>query len=351
MTFAERVLAHYRRQARDLPWRRTRDPYAIWVSEIMLQQTRVGTVVGYWERWMARFPTVKRLADADLDDVLALWSGLGYYSRARLLHRAARTVVADHGGVVPAEVKQLEKLPGLGPYTVGAIASIAFDQPVPVVDGNVERVLARVLGIEEPTRAEMWAAAAERVPARGAGDYNQGLMDIGATICTPKAPRCLICPLAEGCRARREGRPEELPLRKKKGPVAEIAVDAVVIRRGDEWLLCRRQPKGLFGGLWELPEAAALDGVRVGEEVLARHRHFLTHRTIDYRVRAGAGQPQWRNPYDRGRWVRPEEIEGLGVSAATLALAARLRERDNPWQIPNARRSSSAKATKKSSRG
>jgi A/G-specific adenine glycosylase len=349
VTFAERVLAHYRRHRRDLPWRRTRDPYAIWVSEIMLQQTRVATVVGYWERWMARFPTVRALAAAPLDDVLAAWSGLGYYRRARMLHAAAREVVARFGGRLPDDPALLGELPGLGPYTVGAIASIAFDRPVPVVDGNVERILARVDGVDRPDRRDTWARARTLVPARAAGDYNQGLMDIGATICAPSSPQCLVCPLADVCRARATGRQAEIPAKRVKRAVPEIAVDAALVVDAGRWLVARRAPAGLFGGLWELPDAAALAGVALAADVLAEHTHHLTHRTIHYRVRAGRGEPRALAPYDAVRWVAPDAIGDLGVSSATLALVGHLCDTLGPWPTPNARRRSSSKASRRSS--
>jgi A/G-specific adenine glycosylase len=350
VTFAERVLQHYRRHRRDLPWRRTRDPYAIWVSEIMLQQTRVATVVDYWERWMKRFPTVRALAEAPLDDVLALWSGLGYYRRARMLHLAAREVVARFGGSLPEDPELLGALPGLGPYTAGAVASIAFDKPFAVVDGNVERILARVHAIARPGKLELWALARSLVPARDAGDYNQGLMDIGATICSPVAPRCLVCPLADICRARETGRQAELPEKKAKRPTPAVAVDAALVTKAGRWLLCRRLPEGLFGGLWELPDTAALAGVTVEKTVLAEHTHQLTHRTMRYRVRAGRGTPRPLPPYDRARWISPEAISELGVSSATLALVTKLCDIQHPWPTPNAPRSSSSKGSRRSSK-
>src|SRR5438477_1446956 len=201
---ARRLRAWFRRRARALPWRRTRDPYAIWVSEIMLQQTRVQTVIPYWERWMSRFPTVAALAHAPLDDVLAAWAGLGYYSRARNLHAGAQTVASKFAGALPARASELRAVPGIGPYTAGAIASIAFGEKAPLVDGNVARVLARVYGIAEDIKSSagqraLWARAGElmaALPASAApGDLNQGLMELGATICAPAAPRCLTCPL------------------------------------------------------------------------------------------------------------------------------------------------------------
>ena len=200
------LLAWYRAHRRDLPWRRTRDPYAIWISEAMLQQTRVETVIPYWERFLARFPDVEALATADADDVIACWAGLGYYSRARNLHRAAQIVVERHAGRLPADVELLRELPGVGRYTAGAVASIAFDRPAPIVDGNVARVLARLFGIAADVRSRavqerLWREAEELARGEDPGALNQALMELGAMVCTPRAPRCADCPWSRRCAA------------------------------------------------------------------------------------------------------------------------------------------------------
>ncbi|HEY5946784.1 MAG TPA: A/G-specific adenine glycosylase, partial [Kofleriaceae bacterium] len=218
---ASAVVTHYKRDRRDLPWRRTRDPYAIWVSEIMLQQTRVQTVIPYWERWMARFPTVTALAAAPLDDVLAAWAGLGYYSRARNLHAGAQAVTSAFAGALPRRASELRAVPGIGPYTAGAIASIAYGERAPLVDGNVARVLARVFAMRDDIKSSagqkaLWQRAGELMAAlpddHAPGDLNQGLMELGATLCSPTSPRCLLCPLAASCEAARTGRQDELPV-------------------------------------------------------------------------------------------------------------------------------------------
>src|SRR6185369_3543428 len=206
--FSRKLLAWYGRHKRALPWRDVGDPYRTWISEIMLQQTQVDTVIPYYQRWLERFPTVQALAESPLNDVLALWEGLGYYSRARNLHRAAQQVAAERGGALPQTVDELLALPGIGRYTAGAIASIAFGVDAPVLDGNVKRVLARVFDIQTDVKSpagarELWALAASLVPSGRAGDYNQALMDLGATLCTPRAPACDICPVRELCAARR----------------------------------------------------------------------------------------------------------------------------------------------------
>lgn len=351
------VVDHYRRHARDLPFRRTRDGYAIWVCEIMAQQTRLSVVIPYWERWLQRFPTVAALAAAPLDDVLASWSGLGYYARARSLHRAAQVVMREHGGRLPSTAAELEKLPGIGPYTAGAIASIAFGEAAPVVDGNVARIFARLYGIEEDvlapaSRKKMWDLALGLVPARAASEFNQGLMDIGATICTPRSPRCGPCPLRSICVARRDGRQAELPVLAKKGATPRIEIRAGLVTRGGRWLLFRRRPDGLFGGLWELPDLDALGVPAAAKKPLAEHTHQLTHRTIRYRVYparlASAAHPP--PPYDAARWFAPTALASLAISSATAALAKRLTE-NGPWQTASAQSSSSRRDSSRSSRG
>jgi A/G-specific adenine glycosylase len=352
---ARRILEHYRAAGRELPWRKTRDPYAIWVCEIMAQQTRIATVLPYWERWMARFPTVSALAAAEQGDVLAMWAGLGYYARARSLHKAAQAIVARHGGTFPTELAAIEALPGIGPYTAGAIASIAFGTRAPLVDGNVARVFARLFGIEDDvalpaTRRRLWDIAAGLVPADDPGGYNQGLMDLGATICTPRAPRCGECPVATDCVARRTDRAAALPLLVKKTRVREVEARVAWIARGGEWLVARRAPDGLFGGLWELPEASAL-GLTLDGPVLAEHTAKLSHRTIRYLVLSGRapGKIHHQPPYDHVRWCTPDELETLGVSAATSALVQKLKE--IRWPTPTAPSSSSRRVSTRSSPG
>ncbi|HSD89485.1 MAG TPA: A/G-specific adenine glycosylase, partial [Kofleriaceae bacterium] len=285
---ASAVVAHYTRDRRDLPWRRTRDPYAIWVSEIMLQQTRVQTVIPYWERWMTRFPTVRALAEAPLDDVLAAWAGLGYYSRARNLHAGAQAVATKWAGALPSRAAELREVPGIGPYTAGAIASIAFGERAPLVDGNVARVLARAYGITEDIKSTagqkaLWSRAGEVMAALPAGhapgDLNQGLMELGATTCAPTSPRCLVCPLAQLCVAARTGRQDELPVvpaRKKESELPILSRAAVWIEADGHVVLARRSPEGLFGGLWELPQgddrleiAKALGVTAIDDEPIA----------------------------------------------------------------------------------
>jgi len=251
------------RAARDLPWRGTRDPYAIWVSETMLQQTRVATVVPYWKRFLEALPTVRSLAEAREDQVLALWSGLGYYRRARMLHSAAKDVVARHGGRLPQQTSGLLGLDGVGKYTAGAIASIAFDERAAAVDGNVARVLARLFAIEEDVTgadgsARVWAVAARlaAVDEGKPGDWTQALMDLGATVCLPQEPECTQCPVRGQCKALARGAVGDLPRKKAKRAPTEVRSVAIVLASRAAILLALRQPDTLFGGLWEVPQEA-----------------------------------------------------------------------------------------------
>jgi len=255
---APRLLNWYRQQGRTLPWRGNTNPYAVWVSEIMLQQTRVETVISYYERWMQLFPNINDLAKASEQDVLNAWEGLGYYSRARNLHKAAKIVVKQHNGQLPRDLKELRKLPGIGRYTVGAIASIAFNMDEPTLDGNLRRVFARLFDMSEPADApagekRLWGLAAEHLPKGQAGDYNQALMDLGATICLPKNPRCLLCPLMEMCQARASGTQEERPVLKPRKETPHYVHAAGVIIDDGNVLLAKRPSKGLLGGMWEFP--------------------------------------------------------------------------------------------------
>jgi A/G-specific adenine glycosylase len=251
------ILAWFDRHRRDLPWRRTKDPYRIWLSEVMLQQTRVETVLPFYNRFLSRFPTVEDLAHAELGEVLALWSGLGYYRRARQLHAAALEIA--EGGGFPTTVDGLLELPGIGAYTAAAVASIAFGVAAPVLDGNVERVLARCLALREDPRAaggrrQLLAAAAELLDSRRPGDSNQALMEIGATICLPRRPRCLLCPLRPGCRAAAAGDPERYPVARAKRRTERHRLLVAVVESGDRVLLFRRpEDSALLAGTWELP--------------------------------------------------------------------------------------------------
>jgi A/G-specific adenine glycosylase len=248
------LLAWYLRERRDLPWRRTRDPWAIWVSETMLQQTRVETVIPYYERFLARFPTVEALADAEPDELMQHWAGLGYYSRARTLQAGARKVAREHAGRVPDQVDALLELPGVGRYTAGALASIAFDRPAAIVDGNVARVLARLLDLDLDVKSpagqrRLWSEAEALAAGPSPGDLNQALMELGALVCTPRAPRCRSCPLRRWCRGLAAGRAEALPVKAAKAAPRPVEAVAALLVRGSRALAVRRPPHGLLGGL------------------------------------------------------------------------------------------------------
>jgi A/G-specific adenine glycosylase len=269
---AGQLLAWFDRHRRDLPWRRGSDPYRVWLSEVMLQQTRVETALPYFEQFLARFPTVESLAQATVEEVLAAWSGLGYYRRARQLHAAASRIAA--AGEFPRTVETLLELPGVGAYTAAAVASIAFGAPVPVMDGNVERVTARRLALAgDPRRgagrARLLAEAAALLDPTRPGDSNQALMELGATVCLPRRPHCLLCPLRPGCRAASEGRQEDYPAPRRRRASESLWLVVAVVAREDRVLLYRRPPSsGLLGGTWELPwlEVARGEASPSGEE-------------------------------------------------------------------------------------
>jgi len=260
--FAARVVAWQRAHGRhDLPWQNTRDPYRIWVSEIMLQQTQVTTVLPYYLRFLARFPDVATLAAASDDEVLAHWSGLGYYRRAHYLHAAARAVMGAHDGAFPRDAATLATLPGIGRSTAAAISAFSSGAPHAILDGNVKRVLARHRGIEgypgaPRVEATLWHVAESLLPAADVEAYTQGLMDLGATVCTRSAPACAQCPVADDCVALRDGRVEELPSPRPKKALPQRAVRLLLIERGTELLFEKRPPLGIWGGLWSLPECA-----------------------------------------------------------------------------------------------
>jgi len=264
LPFARALLAWFDRHGRrDLPWQRDPTPYRVWVSEIMLQQTRVAAVVPYFERFTTRFPNVDALACAELDEVLALWSGLGYYARGRNLHAAARVVCANHGGHFPETFDELLSLPGIGRSTAGAILALAFGRRYPILDGNAKRVLARYHAVagwsgDPATASRLWTFAERHTPRRRVAEYTQAIMDLGATLCTRTRPTCLLCPLADGCRARARGDPTGFPAPRPKRAYPTHEKILVVMRDARERMLVeRRPPKGIWGGLWSFPEAPA----------------------------------------------------------------------------------------------
>ncbi len=341
MNFPSRLLVWYAKHQRGLPWRRDpRDPYRVWISETLLQQTQVATVIPYYRKFLERFPSVRALARAKLDAVLKVWEGAGYYARARNLHSAAQEIVARCNGKLPSTVAELRTLPGIGRYTAGAIASIAFGRDAAAVDGNVTRVLCRYFGIKKDvgkagTRRELWELAERLVPRGHAGEYNQALMDLGATICAPRQPACAQCPLERGCRARRLGMQAQLPVkaRAKKKPHHHIGVG--VIWKGGRILIAKRFADERLGGLWEfpggqkergesLPECVRREvreelgiGVSVQDEC-AVVRHGYSHFSITLHVfhcqyRRGTpralGCAEWR-------WVAPRALSRYAFPSA-----------------------------------
>ena len=346
VVIVERLLAWFACHARDLPWRRNRTPYRVWVAEVMLQQTRVETVASYYERFLARFPTVQALADASLEDMLRLWEGLGYYARARNLHAAAQQVVAAYGGQLPSTFEGLLTLPGVGRYIAGAVASIAFGQDVVAVDGNTRRVLCRLFEIrEDVTRSgvqrQLETLATALLPSGQAGAFNEALMEFGATVCTPRAPRCDHCPLDELCLAFAQGEPGELPVRRprRRTPHYDVAA-AVTVRVDGCVLVAQRNADDMLGGLWEFPGGRREDGetlpdclvremceelgveVEVGDPLIVV-KHAYTHFRITlhaFHCRLVAGEPRCLD-CAAFRWVSSHELDALPMSVVDRRVA------------------------------
>jgi A/G-specific adenine glycosylase len=359
------LLAWYDRQRRDLPWRDERDPYRVWVSEVMLQQTQVATVIPYYERFLRRFPSLADLAAASLDEVLKAWEGLGYYARARHLHAAARQVMADYAGRLPASYASLRQLPGLGDYTAGALASIAFGEQVPAVDGNVKRVLARLFAISQPVSGgaaarRLRAAAAELTPPDRPGDFNQALMELGATLCLPAAPRCLLCPVQAECAGLAQGIQESLPVKSPHRKLPHYDVTAAVIRRDDGCLLiAQRKPEAMLGGLWEFPGGKCQPGealpdclrreireelgveIEVGRQ-LTTIRHSYTHFRISLHVfecRHLRGEPQALDCAD-WRWVEPGRLADFAFPVTDQKIIQTIEASPAPAMPPTVRAAS-----------
>lgn len=341
----ESLLAWYDAHRRDLPWRarpgERADPYKVWLSEIMLQQTGVVTVARYFAAFLARWPCVEALASAPLDDVLAAWAGLGYYARARNLHACARVIASEHGGRFPRGEAELLRLPGVGPYTAGAIAAIAFDAPCVALDGNVERVVSRLFAIPAPPRlakAEIRRRTESLLSRERPGDFAQSLMDLGATVCTPRAPSCGRCPLADECAARLSGAPEAFPVRAAKTPRPKRRGAAFILRCGDFVLLRRRPPKGLLGGMIEFPSTPL--GEDLGAEFARAHspliaywraragtvRHVFTHFALELTVYEAFVEPpvpavancRWALASDIGKEGLPTLMRKVAVHAGLI---------------------------------
>ena len=354
--FRRRLLAWYRRNARKLPWRGTRDPYRVWVSEIMLQQTQVATVEGYFRRFIAKLPNITALAAAPEDTVLRLWEGLGYYRRARQLHRAAKIVVAEYGGQFPREPAAVRRLPGIGRYTAGAILSIAFDAAEPILEANTVRLLARLLGYRGDPRTaagqeQLWQAAESLLPRRGAGQLNQALMELGSQVCRPRNPACLACPVARLCPTGPAGLHELIPQPKTKPRFEELREAAVVVRRRGRVLLLRRGEDERWAGLWDFPRFSIdlperrpegdelvqrvlkLTGVRIDRpRLLTTLRHGVTRFriTLDCYEARGLAAPRNGQRTREARWVSAVELtdyplNSTGRKLARLAVGQHLR--------------------------
>jgi A/G-specific adenine glycosylase len=349
---SDNLLAWYAEHGRDLPWRRTRDPYAIWVSEIMLQQTRVETVLPYFLRFMDQYPTVESLAGARLEEVLKLWEGLGYYARARNLHQASRLVADRFGGHLPASEQELAALPGIGRYTVDALGAIVFHRDTLTLEGNLRRVLTRIFDLHiDPRRSEgereLRLRGMSILPKGRASEFNQALMDLGALVCTPRSPACDACPLAADCLAFRNGTQEELPFRQPKGPLPHRQEVAAVLHESDNLLISRRPEGGLLGGLWGFPsgykevgESNQLALRRVVKEqlgleievelILPPLVHAYTHFRVDLQpytcqVRSNSGHLREREDV---RWVKAQELQDVPMGKLDRMLASELEKMD-----------------------
>ena len=334
---------------RRMPWRETRDPYRIWLSEIMLQQTQVATVIPYYERFLLKFPSVDKLAAAHQDEVLKLWAGLGYYSRARNLHRGAQAIVERFEAAMPRTPETIREIPGIGDYTAGAILSIAFDLPEALVDGNVARVFSRLLLLESDWRGgegkkAVWKIAREAIAEAHAagvnpGDYNQALMELGATVCTPRSPHCSQCPIAEYCSARKAGVQDLYPKLKAKTASPEWNLRAWVVRNNGKILFGQRGDDGLFGGMWEVPTERLEVPAESALRPFARMTHVLTHRVLNVaaieielpewrrRFSKNSDLTCWSGAYTKFRWLRIEDARNgsvalSAVQAKILALCA-----------------------------
>lgn len=346
--FAASLLAWYDIHARVLPWRSHPSPYSTWVSEVMLQQTQVDTVIPYFERWMQRFPTLESLAAADQTEVLRLWEGLGYYSRARHLHQAAHQVVAQYAGKLPADLKTLLSLPGIGRYTAGAILSIAFDQKQPALDGNIRRVYARITNSSEPLNTtisdkQLWSFTESALPDTRAGDFNQALMDLGAATCTPQNPACDLCPIQSDCQAFALGTQNSLPVKRQKAPIPHWIVGAGVVFQDSKVLVAKRPQKGLLGGLWEFPGGKLesddqdlpacirrelveeLELKVVVDEQLGVYSHAYTHFKVTVHAYFCILEPgETITESETLRWLQPEQLANFPMGKVDRRIANKM---------------------------
>jgi len=349
--FRRRLLSWFDVSKRDLPWRTNRDPYAIWISEIMLQQTQVATVIPYFARFLERFPNAAALAVADEQDVLRAWEGLGYYRRARHLHQAAKRLVSDFEGILPQDADQVRALPGFGRYTANAVLSQAFDAKLPILEANTRRVISRLVGIEADLKtrdaeAQLWHWAEQLLPSNRVGDFNQSLMELGALVCKPEQPRCEECPAREACFANLNHAQDRIPARTARPALTEVREVALVIRRGDKVLLVQRPLGGRWGSMWEFPRTVVEGDIEMAaskllaeigiDAALGQELVVIRHGVTRFRIRLACIEAAWTagdlapGSYVEGRWLDPASLEGYPVSRPQRRLADLVRTRQTP---------------------
>ncbi|MCC6424333.1 MAG: A/G-specific adenine glycosylase [Phycisphaerales bacterium] len=361
-TFASQLLHWYDRHRRSLPWRLSADassadridPYLVLVSEAMLQQTQVATVIDYFRRFIAQFPTIGALAKADPQDVLRAWQGLGYYSRARNLQSAARMIVAEFGGEIPSNVDELLKLPGVGRYTAGALASIAFDRPAPIVDGNVSRVLCRLEAMKDDPRGKgmqewLWKRAEQIIPTRRIGDFNSAMMELGALVCTPKSPKCLLCPVKSRCRALAERVVDQIPPPRKRPPRPIHRRQVFAIHCRGRYLIEQRPAKGRWAGMWQFithpwdEDQSQCLGIKMDTpQVIGELEHELTHRQYQFQVLYCQAKSMGKKPPAGRVWVTLAELSRYPLSRPHLKVAQMLARREDQADRRRLRGSSSS---------
>ncbi len=341
--FTRQLLVWYRKNARDLPWRRTQDPYKIWISEIMLQQTTVNAVIPYYERWVKTFPTLKHVAKASEQKILKAWQGLGYYQRARNIHKAARLVVKNFNGKIPSDLEKLKTLPGFGSYTLAAVSSIAFNKALPLVDANVRRVMMRILALEEiitpAVDGKVLPFLSDTISQREPGNYNQALMELGALICKSKEPLCLLCPVQTHCQAFKKGNQGQIPLSKKK-VVQDLNVAIGILRLDGKFFIQQRPPQGLLANLWEFPGGKIEKGEtpeqalrrEIREELgikITRSKHLMNvrHFYTTFRVNLHVSECQaesYPSEDSTHRWVTRRDIEKFPMPSGTVKIISKL---------------------------
>lgn len=321
VAFSTRLLNWYGKEGRTLPWRETRDPYRIWLSEIMLQQTTVAAVIDYYQRFLASFPTLQSLAQASQEEVINLWAGLGYYSRARNLHAAALMIVEEYGGVFPETVDVLQQLPGIGRSTAGAISALAFDRQASILDGNVRRVLCRLCALQQAPRStaaekQLWYWSDTLTPAGRVHDYTQAIMDLGAMVCVPRQPNCEQCPVVDLCQAKRLGLEQQLPMKQAKKTVPTRHQVALLIESGGRYLVRRRPAEGFLGGLWEFPAVGLDEGETGGQKLSVLKNDFAL---------SGVPEPLGRIKHVYSHFRLELQLFHLSVESSTVA------ESGNDW--------------------